>query len=188
MSRLSRYFSLFDLNKLFKSALQSSLIITPPSLVSQWMDELTNNAPSLRVLVYDGWCKWKDSVAKAARAIQKKKERSKPKKRKGKAKGKGKAKADTDDSETSDDYGSDSKPSSTNELDDWAEYVHQYDVVITTYSVLRSEIWVAKPPLNRPRREDAVYASDPSRSPLVLVKWKRVVMDEVQMVGGGQAA
>ena len=163
---------------------QSSLIITPPSLVSQWLDELTNNAPSLKVLVYNGWCKWKDSVARAARALQKKKGKSKPKKRKGKGKGK----ADAIDSETSDDYETDLKPSCKNNLADWAEYVHQYDVVITTYSVLRSEIWVAKPPLDRSRREDVPYISDPSRSPLVLVKWKRVIMDEVQMVGGGQAA
>ncbi len=72
---------------------------------------------------------------------------------------------------------------------DWCNHVHQFDVVITTYSVLRSEIWVARPPPDRPKREEAMYtATARARSPLVMVKWQRVVMDEVQMVGGGQAA
>lgn len=75
------------------------------------------------------------------------------------------------------------------EVLDWCNYVHQFDVVITTYNVLRSEIHVARPPPDRPRREEAIYyTSARLRSPLVMVEWKRVVMDEVQMVGGGQAA
>lgn len=72
---------------------------------------------------------------------------------------------------------------------DWCDHIHQFDVVITTYSVLQSEIWVARPPPDRPRREEVTYTTAPrARSPLVKVKWQRVVMDEVQMVGGGQAA
>lgn len=71
----------------------------------------------------------------------------------------------------------------------WCDYVQQFDVVITTYSILRSEIHVARPAPERLRREDASYSSTKvARSPLVMVEWKRVVMDEVQMVGGGQAA
>jgi E3 ubiquitin-protein ligase SHPRH len=92
----------------------------------------------------------------------------------------------------SDDYASEADSTTPNDkkgLVDWAKYAHRYDVVITTYSVLRSEIWVARPPLDRPQREDVMYdQSGRTRSPLVLVKWKRVIMDEVQMVGGGQAA
>lgn len=72
---------------------------------------------------------------------------------------------------------------------DWCDFAHQFDVVITTYSVLRSEIHVARPGPDRPKREDATYStSGRLRSPLVMVEWKRVVMDEVQMVGGGSAA
>ena len=106
-------------------------------------------------------------------------------------KGKGKRKANEDDGDSGNDYEDGSKAAgriNKDEIIDWTEHVHQYDVVITTYSVLRSEIWVARPPPDRPKREDAVYSPYHSRSPLVLVKWKRVVMDEVQMVGGGQAA
>jgi E3 ubiquitin-protein ligase SHPRH len=72
---------------------------------------------------------------------------------------------------------------------DWCDYVQQFDVVITTYTILRSEIHVARPAPERLRREDASYSSVKAlRSPLVMVEWKRVVMDEVQMVGGGHAA
>lgn len=113
--------------------------------------------------------------------------KKKPKTKKAKGKGKRKADFDDDDSDSTDDYEAVSE--SKDKLVLWADYVHQYDVVITTYSVLRTEIWVARPPPDRPKREDADYGTyRQCRSPLVLVKWKRVVMDEVQMVGGGQAA
>lgn len=122
------------------------------------------------------------------------------KKAKSKAKGKGKVKSETAaappkrsaraaakeqerDDEKSMAYGPDGK------LLHWCEYVHQFDVVITTYGVLRSEIHVARPGPDRPRREDSAYSKEGRlRSPLVMVEWKRVVMDEVQMVGGGNAA
>ena len=68
---------------------------------------------------------------------------------------------------------------------EWCEYVQQFDVVVTTYQVLRSDFNVARVPPVRPRREDVVYATtDRPRSPLVMVEWNRVIMDEVQMVGG----
>lgn len=70
---------------------------------------------------------------------------------------------------------------------DWCTYVHGYDVVITTYQVLRSDFNVARAAPVRPRREDVVYQNvERPRSPLVLVEWNRVIMDEVQMVGGGK--
>jgi E3 ubiquitin-protein ligase SHPRH len=64
----------------------------------------------------------------------------------------------------------------------WCDYVHQYDVVITTYSTLRSEVHAARPGREREGKGDYL------RSPLIAVEWKRVVMDEVQMVGGGSTA
>lgn len=73
------------------------------------------------------------------------------------------------------------------EILDWCSYVHTFDVVITTYAVLRTDFNVARAAPDRPRREDVVYTNvERPRSPLVMVEWNRVVMDEVQMVGGGQ--
>lgn len=70
---------------------------------------------------------------------------------------------------------------------DWSKYVQQYDIVITTYAVLRSDFNVARASIQRPRREDVSYANvERPRSPLVMVEWVRVIMDEVQMVGGGK--
>lgn len=70
---------------------------------------------------------------------------------------------------------------------DWCKYVQQYDIVITTYAVLRSDFSVARASIQRPRREDVSYVNvERPRSPLVMVEWVRVVMDEVQMVGGGK--
>ncbi|KAF8963293.1 SNF2 family N-terminal domain-containing protein [Flammula alnicola] len=178
-------------------AIKSTLIVTPPALASQWKDELAAHAPSLKVLVYDGWTKVKVPVTQTAReqerissmkisdAKSKKKARkqdSSNDKKKGK---KAAGKDDMDDGPDRTDLtkGEDGKPL------EWCDYVHQFDVVITTYSVLRSEIYVARPAPDRLRREDAEYGtSGRARSPLVMVEWKRVVMDEVQMVGGGRAA
>ncbi|KNZ77948.1 hypothetical protein J132_02888 [Termitomyces sp. J132] len=112
-------------------AIQTTLIVTPPALASQWADELAAHAPSLKVLKYDG-C---DEV----------------------------------------------------EIQDWCAYVNGFDVVITTYAVLRSDFNVALAAPVRPRREDVVYSNvERTRSPLVMVEWYRVIMDEVQMVGGGK--
>jgi len=184
---------------------QSTLIVTPPSLVSQWKEELATHAPSLKVLVYDGWSKLKVPIVNNDMELQrlaglrlddkpKKKAKAKAKpKRKGRRKGKGKAKA-VDSSEDEDDMDVDktndgiATVNEDGERLEWCDYVHQFDVVITTYTVLRSEIYVARAPPDRPRRDEAVYSvSGRARSPLVMVKWKRVVMDEVQMVGGKQA-
>lgn len=73
------------------------------------------------------------------------------------------------------------------EIMDWCVYVNTFDVVITTYAVLRSDLNVARAAPERPRREDVVYSNvERPRSPLVMCEWLRVIMDEVQMVGGGK--
>ena len=72
-------------------------------------------------------------------------------------------------------------------LMDWCTYVNAFDVCITTYNVLQHELGVARPPPVRPRRTIATYYNvERSRSPLVMCEWYRVIMDEVQMVGGGK--
>ena len=70
----------------------------------------------------------------------------------------------------------------------WCSYINEYDVCITTYNVLTNDLHVARPPARRPRRDGASYANTVrQRSPLVTCEWYRVIMDEVQMVGGGKA-
>ncbi|KAF8245340.1 hypothetical protein K440DRAFT_555895 [Wilcoxina mikolae CBS 423.85] len=59
----------------------------------------------------------------------------------------------------------------------------QYDVVLTTYNVLSSEIHFAQPLPDRSLRKDKVYK--PKRSPLIEISWWRVCLDEAQMVETG---
>ncbi|KAF9447638.1 hypothetical protein P691DRAFT_671107 [Macrolepiota fuliginosa MF-IS2] len=180
-------------------AVKTTLIVTPSSLAGQWVDEISAHAPSLKVLVYEGWSKLavpikntaeeKDRVRKLLRQ-----QKSKSKTKRGKASGlkgrdrkrKGKAKQSYDSTESE---LTEVMPDEEEEEDnlDWCTYVQQYDVVITTYAVLRSDFNVARAAIQRPRREDVSYPNvDRPRSPLVMVEWMRVVMDEVQMVGGGK--
>ena len=145
-------------------------------MAPQWREELETHAPTLKVLFYEGWTKVNVPITNNPLEIERLARTRKSKKA---AKKNGLLAVDKD-IKTRDDNG--------NYLE-WCDYVQQFDVVITTYSILRSEIHVARPAPERLRREDASYSSvKVARSPLVMVEWKRVVMDEVQMVGGGQAA
>lgn len=152
------------------------MIVTPNSLAQQWVDELKLHAPSLKVLVYDGWEKVPvpivESEANEERftARVKKTVPKKSKKRKGKA-------SKAHDSEDEDEE----------DASEWCTWVNTYDVCITTYNVLQHDLGVARPPKERPRRTIATYHDrEWYRSPLVMCEWYRVIMDEVQMVGGGQ--
>jgi E3 ubiquitin-protein ligase SHPRH len=160
-------------------------------LASQWIDELAAHAPSLKVLVYEGWAKVQVPINQSQLEEERLSELkiSKPKpsikgkkapstsKRRGKSKGKSAMDVDEEDM---------TRDSDGRSLE-WCEYVHQFDVVITTYQFLRSDFNVARAVPVRPRREDVVYVNvERPRSPLVMVEWNRVIMDEVQMVGGGK--
>jgi E3 ubiquitin-protein ligase SHPRH len=175
------------------------LIVTPVSLATQWKDELEKHAPTLKVLFYDGWTKL--AVPFHANRRSPLEEKEKVEAKKAKSKGKAKVKAEEDAAAPTKKSVKAAQKAAEKEKENemargpdgkllhWCEYVHQFDVVITTYNVLRSEIHVARPGPDRPRREDSAYSKDGRlRSPLVMVEWKRVVMDEVQMVGGGNAA
>lgn len=66
-------------------------------------------------------------------------------------------------------------------------FLHDFDIVVTTYKTLQEELGVAKAPVIRPKRQAAPYSHvEKPRSPLVQVEWARVFMDEVQLVGGGK--
>ena len=73
------------------------------------------------------------------------------------------------------------------EVVDWCTFINSFDVCITTYNVLQQDLGVARPPPDRPRRAGVEYVNlERSRSPLIMCEWYRVIMDEVQMAGGGK--
>ena len=162
--------------------------MTPPSLAGQWKEEFEKHAPSLKVLMYDGWSKVKVPITRREVDLKRlqnmKHDAMKPNE------GKGKAAAVAGEAMDVDSEGIAATTASINgessdSVVEWSDFVHGYDVVITTYQTLRSDLYVAHPDPKRPRRTAVVY--ERPRSPLVMVEWKRVVMDEVQMVGGGKA-
>ncbi|KAH6907324.1 SNF2 family N-terminal domain-containing protein [Coprinopsis sp. MPI-PUGE-AT-0042] len=165
-------------------AVKSTLIVTPPSLASQWIDEIRAHAPSLKVLVYDGWSKVKVPITNAQmEEAEKKAQTGKTTSRKA-SKSKAKGKSNLNPTTLPED---DIIRDEDGNLLEWCDYVQQFDVVVTTYQVLKTDFNVARAAPVRPRREDVVYVNiERPRSPLVMVEWNRVVMDEVQMVGGGK--
>jgi len=72
----------------------------------------------------------------------------------------------------------------TAEIEDWCTYCNSFDVILTTYTTLRTDLHVARAAPDRPRRQDVKYTTHRVRSPLIMVEFARVVMDEVQMAGG----
>jgi E3 ubiquitin-protein ligase SHPRH len=107
----------------------ATLIVTPSTLLDQWLSELSRHAPAAKVLYYPG-------LKKAAK--------------------------DKHDVQMS------------------AEYLDEHDVVVTTYEVLRSEIWIATDQPARSMRNERQY--ERPVSPLVQLSWWRVCIDEAQMV------
>ncbi|EJD05157.1 uncharacterized protein FOMMEDRAFT_81201 [Fomitiporia mediterranea MF3/22] len=160
---------------------ETTLIVTPAALAQQWVDELKLHAPSLKVLVYEGWTKVPVPItAREAqdKALQRLRMLREPRMRE---------KLDDNDIPDEDDVvdleltAEEKKElaEAANQMT-WCDFVHQYDICITNLGVARA-------PLQRPRREVAKYADIyRDRSPLVMVEWNRVIMDEVQMVGGGK--
>jgi len=110
-------------------ATSATLIVTPSTLLEQWLSELSRHAPTARVLYYPG-------LKKAAR--------------------------------------------NKHDVEMSAEYMGDHDVVITTYEVLRSEIWIATDQPERSMRNSRQY--ERPVSPLVQLSWWRVCIDEAQMV------
>lgn len=188
---------------------KSTLIVTPPNLLPQWVDEIAKHAPSLKVFVFDGWTHIRKLVAltpldrKAIEARKQKQARGKkkPLKKKRKqvddeeeddeevieksAKRKGKAKRTKlvveDERSKDEEY----HPQNDGPIDDWARFCNEYDIVITSYTTLGKELGVAHESPERPRRWGVQYSDENKpRSPLIGVEWARVIMDEVQMAGG----
>lgn len=149
------------------------------ALASQWADELAKHAPTLKVLLYDGWSKLGVPLTEGAAT----KLRDELKKKQGRpARGK-----DSRSQKSASVEFAGKQVTEPADIMDWPHYANTFDVVITTYATLRVEVNVARAAPVRPRRGDVVYANvERPRSPLVSVEWMRVVMDEVQMAGGGK--
>ncbi|KAL8695514.1 MAG: hypothetical protein Q9218_000092 [Villophora microphyllina] len=105
----------------------ATLVITPPSILGQWKNELQALAPNLRVTTYEG------------------------------------LHAD----EVKDNAG-------------YAATFNEYDVVLTTYSVLAREIHHSGHVPDRTFRQQKKHQR--RLSPLTQLKWWRVVLDEAQMI------
>jgi len=153
--------------------------VTPPSLSRQWQEEIATHAPDAKVFVYTGYqtvpALLSDSIQEADRVkdLKLKKLAKKGTRNRG-------AGVDSVSAEEDLFVGPDGPLH-------WPEFIQLFDFAIVDFSVLRHDINIARPAPVRPRREDVSYATDARRrSPLVMVEWRRVVMDEVQMVGGGK--
>lgn len=189
--------------------MQTTLIVTPASLATQWADEFRLHAPTLKVLVYDGWTNVSVPITEedAEEAREHRQEAETKAKGKGKAsvpvraktirqkvrpsvKGPSSSTPTGRESNDAMDVGENAKDEDEEEeILDWCAYVNTFDVCITTYNVLQQDLGVARAPPTRPRRDTAQYSNvERPRSPLVMCEWYRVVMDEVQMVGGGKTA
>lgn len=172
--------------------------MTPPALATQWADEIAAHAPDLKVFIYDGWAKLKVPITEADVEAEEAKRRSTAAQ---KSKQRGEANAERsgqykvnplqgDDiimGETASGAAHDPDGDSDSILD-WPSYINQFDVCITTYNILRSDIFIARAPPERPRRRDVEYKIlRRPRSPLVMCEWYRVIMDEVQMMRTGMS-
>lgn len=111
----------------------ATLIITPPSILEQWKNEIRTHAPELKVTHYEGVPAHSAPKAKHAEAT--------------------------------------------------TDNLMQYDVVLTTYDVLKREVHFATPPPDRSLRHKSKH--ERSKSPLVEISWWRVCLDEAQMVESG---
>lgn len=148
--------------------------MTPTSLANQWVDEISRHAPELKVLVYEGWTKAKAlvSVENGSRNASKKARWTR-----------------YDNSEMETDKLLEAE--GENPFAGWPAFVNDFDIVIVSFNDFQNDLSIARAPVIRPRREAAskLYESiNRPRSPLVSVEWARVIMDEVQLAGGGKTA
>ncbi|WVQ84029.1 hypothetical protein IAT38_006174 [Cryptococcus sp. DSM 104549] len=130
----------------------TTLIVTPPSLLKQWVTEIQRHAPTLRVCVYDGWKALQAGIRKerdARMKVQAKRE-AEDKKRKAEAfRGHTRNKYSKGDDGNPikvevDEQGPEIEPTGSASRDEeegtlqitqrqFVEYVRAHDVVITTY-------------------------------------------------------
>ncbi|OCF41195.1 hypothetical protein I317_05025 [Kwoniella heveanensis CBS 569] len=179
----------------------TTLIVTPPSLLKQWVAEMQRHAPTLRVCVYEGWKSLQKGVDKqraarlkvqGAKAEATRKRKAEQLRNQTRAKYARKfdgtrVKSELEDAEdvavadVKDEESVDEEGTLQVTQRQFVEYVRAHDVVVTTY---QDHLKVALPAPPRSRRSTANYKpNERPRSPLVMVEWWRVIMDEVQLHG-----
>ncbi|WVQ97832.1 hypothetical protein IAU59_004947 [Kwoniella sp. CBS 9459] len=162
----------------------TTLIVTPPSLLKQWVAEMQRHAPTLRVCVYDGWKSLQKGVdkqraarlkAQGAKAEAYRKRKAEQLRNQTRAKyakqfdgTRAKSEVEDEEFEIKDEEPVEEEGTLQVTQRQFVEYVRAHDVVVTTYH----------------RRSTANYKpNERPRSPLVMVEWWRVIMDEVQLHG-----
>lgn len=170
-----------DLVQIPLHEVKTTLIVTPQSLQKQWIDELSKHAPTLKVIQFDGWRHIEAMMGAGKESPKKPKKRTKASKKRTSKGWRGDYESDEHEADHSvSDTGNDMSLQ-----EEWANFCQQYDVVITTYHVLTQELNVAKGAVSRPRRDNVEYGERSlPKSPLIMVEFWRVIMDEVQLSGG----
>lgn len=200
------------------AAVGATLVVTPQSLLNQWVSEMKLHAPSLRVCVYPGWTDLLKQVEKrrkdyvqemrrqTAQTLKRQKVKFRNETRRKYAKGVDGVKIEIESESESEEGLSDCESDEEEEKSTmpkseqgetlldvtqraFLEYIRGFDIVITTYQTLSTDLNVADPAPRRSRRSTANYRlNERPRSPLVMVEWWRVIMDEVQLQGDASAA
>ncbi|KAK6354303.1 hypothetical protein TWF730_008713 [Orbilia blumenaviensis] len=135
----------------------STLIICPPSIMQQWINELELHAPGLRVLKYDG-------TRELTQLVYRKKNGTNGRISNNKYK----------------ELASELQSIPNSEL---IEYLLEYDIVLSSYTVLASELHYAERPPDRSLRQAKRF--ERRSCPLVEIQWWRVCLDEAQMIESG---
>ncbi|KAK6529100.1 hypothetical protein TWF694_004317 [Orbilia ellipsospora] len=135
----------------------STLIICPPSIMQQWVTELNLHAPGLKVLKYNG-------TRELVQLVYQKKNMTK-----------GRV---SNDRYMELSFELQSIPNS-----DLVDYLLEYDIVLSSYNVLASELHYAERPPDRALRHVKKY--ERRSCPLVEMSWWRVCLDEAQMIENG---
>ncbi|WVQ76787.1 hypothetical protein IAR50_006461 [Cryptococcus sp. DSM 104548] len=169
------------------SEVAASLIVTPPSLLKQWVAEIRRHAPSLRICVYDGWQSLQKGVQRQ-RDAQQKIRAKKETERKRKAQEQSRNNTRTKYSKASN--GQPVKAERREEeVEEEEEEEGSSPETLLDITQMSSDLKVALPAPARSRRSKANYRlNDRPRSPLVMVEWWRVIMDEVQLQGDSDSA
>ncbi|KAJ9103373.1 hypothetical protein QFC19_004472 [Naganishia cerealis] len=135
---------------------KATLIVIPETLIGQWRQELKQYAPTLKVMVYEGW----KSLLQPMNAHAQGKH----------AQGKRKRAVEYDEVVPYKQL-----------VDSWMHEVGNADVVLTTFGTVQMDWAVAPPPVKRARRSCASYVEKVRPlSALLLCHWHRVAIDEIQ--------